>query len=300
MYCLECGECHLVELPPGAILKLALCKLVEGEFVGLGDWKSLYFDSLCVQPHHWFKRNDKELRDRFTRCRDVIFASSEPGEPIPERCGRHNPPCELRCFMASVSDESQTTKVCRLVLLHSPTLTSPYISRSYPVTCGVDRCQHQHTVVLLVRSVGVANDAFTTWLLACARTRRHVAQFYKSSLPSQQIHYSDTLAVYGFETEKPHGAIPQDVIDCLRNIEDTVHALPEKTSTPYKLVASSPYLHSLLRGFDAWEMGVLWPRLPNPLLMFLSQSRLQLVPKSGNTSLHFVQDRTRRGSRGEF
>jgi len=78
------------------------------------------------------------------------------------------------------------------------------------------------------------------------------------------------LALYGFETKEPHRAIPQDVVDFLPDIEDMVHALPEKTSTSFRLPVSSPYLHITFRGFSVRETKTPWPRLPNPLLMFLS------------------------------
>jgi len=77
----------------------------EEEFVELGDWKSLCFDSRCMDPRHGVKMSERDLKYRWLRCRDVAFANATAEPGVPENCSYHNPPCEIRCFLSYIADE---------------------------------------------------------------------------------------------------------------------------------------------------------------------------------------------------
>jgi len=143
----------------------------------------------------------EDLADRHERCRNRIFKSSETGEAIPDNCSHHGPACELYQF--------------KLHLNSSASLDSP---------CGIDRCKNEGLALGLKHDISAS--VLASWISDCATLRQHIFDSHASSLPGRSMLHSDTLEVYGFETEKSHRVMLHDVIKSVQDVQDAVYALP--------------------------------------------------------------------------
>jgi len=99
---------------PAAIVKLAVRQMSEREFIdgasNSGGWNSICFRPNCVHSRQWVPMSPEDVEDRYARCSDPIFESSDPGQAVPKHCSHHDPACELYRFIFNQPTSTDTSR----------------------------------------------------------------------------------------------------------------------------------------------------------------------------------------------
>ena len=209
--------------------------------------------------------------------------------------------CQCRQKTSKIGTRDAAIRSSRVVIRDKPTLSTAAIMIQHANSIGsystsrlaptrLDRFlnhpHHPHVALMIARismrspstAYGLSAFELASWISKCAAARQYVVRSHPSSLPGRPIQYSDTRDVYGFDTQKPHQVVPQDVIKFVQDIQDAIYAIPKGTPTSPRLASSSPYQSIKFSGFVVWYFHHISPRFPNPLLYFTSAGTAGMDP----------------------